>query len=954
MTFFKTKSVKGIKPYASFLFLTIILTFSFIGCKSTEITQKESTVLSFNSSIKTDVLSNGMTYFIQHNQEPKNRIILRLVVKAGSCMEEDDQKGVAHFIEHLAFNGTEHFEKSAIVDYFEKIGMNFGSDLNAYTSFEETVYKLEIPASNPEMLETALLILRDWACAISFAQEEIDKERGVVTEEWRLRQGLQGRISDQQIPFLLADSPFEHRLPIGDMEIIKNISRERILDFYKKWYKPEIMSVIVVGDEDIQTLESSIQKIMETIPSSQEKITTSPFTVPAKNEKDILIYQDSEQSYPILRLLVQDTNYHPQKTQADIKDILVKNIATTIFNQRIDEISNTPESTWLDAACVTSKYTNYTWYNYLALIPKTGLFIPSFTAFLDEWDRITQFGITQSELQRLKDYYLNMAEQDYINKDKINSNNHADNLVSHFITGKIIVSEDDYYELYKRIIPEITIEDVNAALVNFMPERGTKLFILAPSDTPDLPTKEQLLDLWKNYSNPEIVAYNDDVTDDNLMPRPSTKGKISSQKDIPELGVKEYIFENGIRILTKQTDFETNRINMSIFSKGGLYLVQDQDIPSAEASANYAILSGLGDNSYNQMIKKITSKQIDLNINIYNTEEGFYGACNSNEFETLAQLVHLYFTKPRFESETWTTLLQKYEESAKNHGVQPDDLFSDKLLEILFNDIRHAPFDLNFVSKMNPETAKKVYLERFENPADFTFVFVGDFDENQLLENCAYYFGTLPTTNKLEETKYIYYDFPKNITSETVYKGLDQQGEVYIAFGGNIPPASNVEETFQDVLLMNQLESLLDIRLREVIREDKGGSYGIGVSCTLAGFPERYYRIGISFGCEPNRAEELTNEVINEIKNLQNNLVSSDYIEKLQETFKRNYETSSRKNNWWISRIKTELVLNSEPMWYTQDASKVPDLFSAEALQKLANKYLNTENYVSVFLKPEQ
>lgn len=263
------------------VFATVLALGCIISCASSKkISFNNDTPLTMDSSIKQGKLENGMSYFVQKNGEPKNRIVLRLVVNAGSCMEDEDQKGVAHFIEHLAFNGTEHFEKSAIVDYFEKIGMNFGADLNAYTSFEETVYKLEIPADDPAMLETALLILKDWACGITFPEEEIEKERGVVTEEWRLRQGLQGRISDKQIPFLLADSRFEERLPIGSMDVIENISRDRILDFYKKWYRPEIMSVIVVGDAEESVLESAVKNVMSAIPASEEKISVSPFTVP--------------------------------------------------------------------------------------------------------------------------------------------------------------------------------------------------------------------------------------------------------------------------------------------------------------------------------------------------------------------------------------------------------------------------------------------------------------------------------------------------------------------------------------------------------------------------------------------------------------------------------------------------------------------------------------------------
>lgn len=948
--------MKLIMRNCKFLFAVVLSAVLFTGCASSSKNKPEenTTPLVWAQEVKQGKLENGMSYLIRHNEEPKNRIELRLIVKAGSCMEEDDQKGVAHFVEHLAFNGTENFEKSAIVDYFEKIGMNFGADLNAYTSFEETVYKLQVPADDPEMLKTALLILHDWASAITFPQEEIDKERGVVTEEWRLRQGLQGRISDKQIPFFLADSRFEERLPIGDMDVIKNISRDRILDFYNKWYKPEIMSVVVVGDSDVNTLETAIKEAMEVIPKSEKPISSPEFQVPVATEKEICIFKDTEQKYTVMNIISQIPDYKIRETEEDLKQNVVDAIGSKIFNQRMNEITNTADSPWLDAGAGLTAYTRTTYFNYLGVVPKTGIFTEAVKAFFDECDRIFTFGVTESEVSRLKDYYLSVAEQEYNNRDKIDSDTIASELIDYVTKGKIPVSEEDVYNVYKKVIPEITVEEVNQTIVKAFGNRGTKMMIIAPDSADDIPTEKDLLEIWKNHKNSEIAAYEDDVDGDELMNRPANKGVLVSQKEIPELGAKEFIFKNGIRVLTKKTDFEVNTINMVVSGKGGLYLVDDVDIPSARSSVNYAILSGVNGMNYNQLIKKITAKQIGLGINIRNTEENFTGSCKTEDFESMLQLVNLFFTKAQFTADAWQTVSQNNIEQAKNYGVQPNDLFYSKIREILFNDIRNAPFDLDYVSKMNPEAAERIYRERFGNPADFTYVFVGDFDEASLIENCAYYLGTMPTSAEREETKYIYYDFPKGIISETVKKGLDEQGKVFITLGGKLTAASDVEETYKDMKMMSELESLLDIRLREVIREDKSGSYGIGVNAYVDGYPERYYRVEISFGCEPSRAEELTAEVIRQLEILKKEPVSADYIEKLRETYRRSRETSERDNEWWLNRLNAELVFNYEPLWITHDVETVQSWITAENLQALANKYFNTKNYVSVFLKPEK
>lgn len=944
------------KLFAKLYFLCSVAVFTvalFTGCASTP-NKKESTPVQLDSRIKQGLLQNGMTYFVQNNSEPTNRILLRLVVKAGSCMEEDDQKGVAHFIEHLAFNGTEHFEKSAIVDYFEKIGMNFGADLNAYTSFEETVYKLEIPADDPAMLETALLILHDWACAITFPQEEIDKERGVVTEEWRLRQGLDGRVSDVQVPFLLEGSRFEDRLPIGDMDVIRTISRDRILDFYKKWYRPELMSVIVVGDQDVGLLEKAIISTMETIPSSSEKITTSPFTVPYNEDKKILVFQDPEQKYTVMNILNQIQDWKPRATEEELKQSIIDEIASDIFNQRLGEITNAADSTWLDAGVGLFSFTNFTKFHYLGIVPKTDLFTQCFKAFLDECDRILTFGITESELKRQKESYLSSAEQDFINKDKIASEYRANYLINYVTLNQVVISEEYYYDFVKKVLPQITVEDINTTMRNMFINRGTKLMIIAPDSVTDIPSEAELMEIWTKYTNSQIAEYQDDVDDDILMERPSSKGKIVNQKEIPELGAKEYEFENGMKIITKKTDFETNRIKLSFESKGGLFQVDDDDIPSAKVCVNYAILSGINGMTYSQLLKKITAKQVSLGVNIRNTSENFSGSCKSDDFETLTQLLTLFVTQPQFTPEAWQTLIQSQTETAKNHGAQPGDVMNDKVMEILYNDIRHAPFDLDFVSKMNPETAEKVYRQRFANPADFTVSIVGDFDEEKLLEICSYYFGSMKTTADREQTKYIYYDFPKGKTSASVKKGLDQQGEVFIAFGGELPLSSGIEETFEDIELMNQLSSLVDIRLRETIREDKGGSYNVWVNGNVDGYPKRYYRFTIDFGCEPGRSQELTDEVIVQLENLQKEAVSKDYIDKLQESYRRNIETNLRNNDWWLNRINAELVYTYEPLWFTSESDRIVKKITAENLQALAKKYFDTNNFVSVFLLPEK
>lgn len=867
--------------FKKFIFLSAIVITVLSACKTTgnlpQIGSEDNGILKMDESIKTGTLSNGMAFYVKENHEPKNRIVLRLVVKAGSAMEDDDQKGVAHFVEHLAFNGTKNFAKSAIVDYFEKIGMGFGPEVNAYTSFEETVYMLEIPADDPKMLETSLLVLHDWASEISFDPEELEKERGVVTEEWRLSQGLNRRITEKQIPLLLKDSQFQERLPIGDMNIIANVSRQRVIDFYKKWYRPEFMSVIVVGDAKATVLEKAIRNIMGDIPASKEPLEHPEFPVSVQKNQNICILKDPEQKYPVMNIFIRDMNSEPSKTIEDRKNKLALQVGTLIWNQRLGEITNTPDSTWLDAGIGGYGMTNKVHFNYYGIIPKNGVFEESFKAFLDEHDRLLSYGVTAAELERAKILINNQLDLYLKNKDKIESSSIADDIASYVLIGEIPSSVEDDYTISKAIIQELTETDIYHAIEKAYMSRGELMFIVAPSTANDIPSEKELMELWRHYYSQNVSAYSEDKAGNELMARPKEKGKVSGKKAIKEFGGTEYVLDNGIKIITKKTDYEKDVIHMTAASDGGLNLVSDEDYPSSVACVDYSLLSGIGDLSYNQLTKILSTKRISLRTAINDENENFIGTATNKDLESLLQLTNLMFTQPRFTKEGWDVVMNYLAMSAESHGRSPTDALIDKITQIIYkDDIRHAPLDMKFLEKINSQAAEKVYKERFANPADFTFVFVGDFDEKALIDLCCTYLGTMKTSEVKDSKKYISSPFPAGITNETVYKGQDDQGIVYLAFGGTLPKAKDLNDSYVQRQMLDQLKSLIDIRLREAIREEKSGSYGVSVYAGIEGDEKRDFTIQISFGCKPDRQEELKQEVLKELEKLQTEIVKPD------------------------------------------------------------------------------
>ena len=929
------------------------------GCSTSKVQSKESgNKLVMDPAIKQGTLENGMTYFIRENGEPKNRIQLRLAVKAGSCMEDDDQKGIAHFVEHLCFNGTEHFEKSAIVDYFESIGMQFGPEVNAYTTFEQTVYMLELPADNPEILKTSLMVLHDWASAVTFNPEEIEKERGVIVEEWRIRtQGVQGRISDKEVSLLYKDSKYADRVPIGDMDIIKTISPERIIDFYKKWYRPELMSVVAVGDIKAGVLENAIKEIMGTIPASEKKIKNPEFKIPLQTQKKIEIIRDKELQIVEGYIFQQSKNTSPVTTVEELREEMALGLAATIFNQRCQEITNAPDASWLGAGMSSFSLTNNNPIYYMQFFPKSGMFTDAFKALLDEYERFLTHGVTESELERLKLAYLQNIKQSYANKETHASANYADNIVKHFLTGRIFISEDDNLKIATEIVNQITAEEILEVTKKEMAGRGTIMMLLVP-ESMEVPAEKEILNIWKNYeSEAAKEAYVDDTGDNELMKKPEVKAKVSEKKAIKELGSTQYTFENGVKVITKKTNFKKDTIALYAGSKGGLFQLKEEEVPSAKVAVEYATLSGFGGKTFNQIQKISTPLNLEVSISITNTQERINALASRNNLEQNLQMINLIFSQPQFTDEAWATMISQYKQVAENYGARPIQVFSDKVNEMLFGKtFFHSPVNKEFVANMNQKTAERIYRERFANPADFTFVFVGDFNEKELIDLCAYYLGTLETNNKFDETKYVYFPFPEKSKTETVRKGIDENGDVFICFGGQLPvlpETDGIEIGFKESTIIRQLGSLLDIRLREVIREDKGGSYGVSCGGYIDGWPERFYEVYVEFGCEPAREEELQAVVIDTIKDIQKGNISDELVTKLKESYVRNVETSLRDNGWWLNRISAEVLFTYEPLWYTKDSKKAAEWITKEALIEAANKYLDTNRVVTGYWKPE-
>ena len=940
-----------------FLNLLFTMLFSllllFVSCVTTDENEQvsHSDKLQKNINVVHKKLDNGINYYVMKNKHPKNRIDLKLVVKAGSTFEDDDQKGVAHLIEHMAFNGTEHFERNSLVDYFELIGMDFGAEVNAYTSFDETVYRLRVPADDPEMLKTALLVFRDWACAITFDQTELDKERGVVTEEWRLGRGLKGRTSDAEMPFLLRDSRYASRLPIGDMNVIKNISRERVIDFYKKWYRPELISVVVVGDADTSVLEKAVIETMQDIPASEDVIDIPSYTIPEQKEKDILLFKDPEQPYPLIQIMEQ-TEISPLKTKKVFRDILIESIAENIMNERFDAITSTPDSPWLDAAGWVSSFTNYTGFKCMGFIPKENRFKDAFSILFDEYETLCQNGILKSEFDRAKEVVFS----DYCVKD-VESDYFAGSIADYIISGDLYMSTEYERNTAGRLIMDIKQSEVNSYIKNFLTDRGTYLLAFLPQETKDIPDKAEIEDLWKNYKGNVSEDKNDFKSDKLLFQRPKTTSRIKTMKSNTALGTKEYTFKNGLKLILKPLKEDTNSVNISVYKKGGLSLYSDEEYPSGEIATDYAWYSGICNMSYSEFMKVFSEKQCNLKFGVGDYSTYFKTSSVYNEdLEFILQVFNQLFTNPRFTDDGWKTLYAQLSQTAESRGTRPSDVFNDKINELLYNSsLRKISVDKRYLAAINRETAERIYRESFSNAADFTIIITGDFTEKKAVELAQIYLGTLPSENETKAQQiWREPDFPQDKPYAVVKKGLDQQSKVFIGFGTKIETPETPEEIWKEKMLVSQLESYLQIKLREVIREDKSGTYGVNVDAYFTATPECFGKVQITFSCEPGREKELSNEVISQIKQLIETAPEDSYITKLKESYRRNSEMSLDSQSYVENKLINICVFKTEPEKALKDTDTLPEILTSEKLQQTAQKYLNTENYVTVILSPEK
>ena len=774
--------------------------------------------LPMNPEVKHGTLDNGLKYYIMENHKPANRAELQIVFMCGSVLEEDDQAGLAHFSEHMCFNGTKNFPKAELVSFLEKTGMRFGADVNANTGFDRTYYMLTIPLDSAGMLENGFQVLEDWASNVSFDPEEIEKERGVIMEEWRVYRGANQRVMKTHFPNLLKGSKYADRLPIGDTAVILHAPRERFMDLYTNFYRPNLTAVIAVGDFDGKKIEKIIKERFSKLKNPANAKERKEYKIPIHKERIVSIATDKELPMAQVQMYIK----HPgmdEGTYRTYRDNIVHRIIGQMLSMRMQELSQSKEPPFLAAGGGFGNFLGDIASFSLVSIPKAegnGI-INGFEAALKEAYRACQHGFTKTELDRTKEAMLTNMESALKEKDKTESKAYAMECGRNFIEDEGMPGIAYEVALYKKFLPEITIDEVNKVMKSYIKDEGVVVAVSAPeAEGIIVPKEDEILAKIDEVKAMKLEPYVDKVSDKPLFDKELTPGTITSEKKYDKADVKEFTLSNGVRVIYKTTDFKNDEILVRAYSPGGYSNATDDIYLSAEFADAILNNAGIADFTDIELQKMLTGKLVSIAPSIGELTEGFRGMAAPKDFEILMQLVHLYFTNPRLDYDAFDSFISKQKDALKNRDKDPQNALRDTIRVTMSNyHKRERPLTADMLENVDPDDAYDFFRNRYADAGDFTFIFVGNIDEKQLKDFAKKYLATLPTTGRKENWKDLGVKAPKNKLEKKVFKGQEKKSTVYLTM------RDDFKYTPENKMELHALVEVLRIQLREAIREEK-------------------------------------------------------------------------------------------------------------------------------------
>lgn len=909
-----------------------------------------STPLPVDSKVTIGKLPNGIHYYIRKNARPEKRAELRLVVNAGSILEDNDQRGLAHFVEHTAFNGTTNFRKNDLVSYLQSIGVRFGADLNAYTGFDETVYILPVPTDTARILDKAFDILEDWAHGQIFDSTEVVNERGVVLEEWRGNKGASERMMQVWLPIAFKGSRYAVRLPIGTDTSIKSAVPSKLRRFYRDWYRPELMSVIAVGDFDPAKIEALIRQHFSAIPKSRANARVrAEATIPDNATPLVAITKDKEAQGSSVELLFK-MKKPEMKTVADYRRSLIQNLALSMFNTRFSEITQKPNAPFLGAgAGISGFFARGTNAFSVGAGVEDGGILKGAEALLIETKRVQQHGFLASELDRAK---MNMArgyERAYAEREKTESGSLVGEYVSHYLTGEAIPGIEYEYALVQQLLPGITLADVNTAAKGWITDKNRVIIAQAP-DRPGvaIPTEAELLAVFGKAAQATVAAYTETLSGDALIDPLPTPGRVVGESRNDAIGVTEWKLSNGIRVLVKPTDFKADQVLVSGTAEGGTSLAPDADFMSAAVSSQIMGISGVGKFSAIDLQKKMSGKAARASAGINETTNQVTGSASPKDLEAMFQLLHLRMTAPRLDMDAWGAMKQQLAPYFANRGTDPGEVFGDSISVARYQGhFRDRPITAATFAEVDPEKAFRFYRERFANAGNFTFAIVGNVKLEELKPLVERYLASLPAGNA-ETFRDVNRVAPTGIVEKIVRKGTEPKAMTRFYFSGP------TEYTPANRFTIRAMQELIQMRLNDVLREQLGGTYSPSVYGGVNRLPRPEYELVVAYGSSPENVDKLSRSVLQIIDSVQKYGPTPAEVDKVREQITRAREVEIRTNEYWVSNLVARDRAKEDIAGLGAPYDAFLRGLTAAQLQDATKQYFDTGHYMKFVLLPEK
>lgn len=933
----------------TFLWLFVAISLNSYSQSALDLNEK----IPVSEDVKIGTLENGLTYYIQNNKKPENKVELRLVVNAGSILEKESQRGLAHFMEHMNFNGTKNFKHNELVDYLQSIGVKFGQHLNAYTSFDETVYILPIPSEDPEKVEKGFDILEDWAFNCLLTPEEIEKERGVVLEELRLGLGAEKRMMDKYLPMLMYGSQYAERLPIGLKSVLENFKHEELEDFYTTWYRPNLMAVLVVGDVDVDEMEQKVKDHFGPYKNPKKPEERKDYFVPDHEQTFVAIESDPEASFTRTQLVYKDHgNAKPIETIGDYRDNLVTRLFNTMLNSRLDEIANNPNPPFTYAY----SYHGSGWsrnkesYQSLAMSsPENQL--KAFEILVEENERVYRHGFIEPEFDRAKKEMMAQMESILKNKDKQESRRIVSEYVRNFLTDEYIPGIEWEYEKGKALLEGISVDEVNQLIKTYIHDDNRVAIFTGPSNTEASEiTEAQVLSILSDVKTKDVTPYTEAAVAAALMTERPNAGTIVGRSEMAELGITKLELSNGVKVYYKKTDFKDNEILMQAYSPGGSSVIKDNGIYKNVMLAMGGMSeTGVNGLTKNDMSKVMAGKKVRVNGFVSTNYEGMRGSTVNEDVEEMFQLIYLNFTSVNKDKDAYQSFVDKQSAFMGNLMNTPQYWYMNEKAKYVNQNNPRFSFGLPSAedyASQDYDKAYKLYMERFADASDFSFIFIGSLDPTEIEKMSEQYLAALPSINRDESFVDHSYKHMEGYSEKTFNKGTDPKSTVDISY------RTEAEYNAKHAYYLKSAGEILTIKLVENLREGESGVYGVGARGNVSKYPSGVYNFSISFPCGPDNAQMLKDAALEEVNNLVNEGPTAEDVEKVKEAQRLELKEDMKTNRFWLSTLNKMLYHDVEFSEMLNMPEEIEGLTAAK-IHEAAKLYISDTRMITM-LMPEE